>query len=218
MPLYSPRSAIPPKNRTKKPALKNMIKPFSEPFALFQDWMAEAERSEPNDANAMALSTAGADGYPTVRMVLLKHVDERGFVFYTNYESRKGLQLIANPRAALLFHWKSLKRQINIEGAIAPVEDSEADAYFASRDRSSRIGAWASKQSRPLAGRFELEKRIAEYVTKYPVGAVPRPPYWSGFRLTPERIEFWSDKPFRLHERNVYYREEDGWRNQMLFP
>ena len=194
----------------------------TDPFEVFAAWLAEAEASEVNDPNAMALSTVGPDGMPSCRMVLLKGHDAQGFVFYTNYESRKGRQLLATPKAALLFHWKSLRRQVRIEGAVAPVSDAEADAYFDSRAKQSQIGAWASQQSRPLEGRFELEKRVALFAAKYAVTKVPRPPHWSGFRLTPRLIEFWQDGAFRLHDRLVYSREEaaagDGWTTERLFP
>lgn len=199
----------------------------ADPLTIFAAWLAEAESAEPNDPNAMALSTVGTDGMPSCRMVLLKGYDRDGFVFYTNYESRKGRQLLATPKAALLFHWKSLRRQVRIEGTVAPVSDAEADEYFASRHKQSQIGAWASQQSRPLEGRFELEKRVALYAARYAIGAVPRPPYWSGFRLTPRLIEFWQDGAFRLHDRLVYTREEapaaeagasGGWTTERLYP
>ena len=192
--------------------------PISEPYEQFRRWFAEAEATEPNDPNAMAIASVGADGQPSVRMVLLKDADTRGFVFYTNYESRKGRQLQETRKAALLFHWKTLGRQVRVEGLVENVTDAEADAYFASRHRSSQIGAWASQQSRPLESRFELEKRVAAYAAKYAIGAVPRPPYWSGFRVVPDRIEFWENKPFRLHDRLVYSRAGDGWTTEKLYP
>ena len=194
----------------------------ADPLDIFAAWLVEAEAAEPNDPTAMALATVGEDGMPSCRMVLLKGYDAEGFVFYSNYESRKGRQLLATPKAALLFHWKSLRRQVRIEGAVAPVTAAEADAYFASRARQSQIGAWASQQSRPLEGRFELEKRVALFAAKHAIGAVPRPPYWSGFRLTPRHIEFWQDGAFRLHDRLVYTRgdpaEGGGWTTQRLYP
>jgi pyridoxamine 5'-phosphate oxidase len=191
-----------------------------DPIALFREWFAEAERQEPHDANAMTLATADAGGAPSARMVLLKGVEDGSFVFFTNFESRKGGELLANPQAALLFHWKSLGRQVRIEGPVAPVSDAEADAYFATRARTSRIGAWASQQSRPLAGRFELERRVAEFTAKFGIGDVPRPPHWSGFRVVPLRIEFWSQGNFRLHDRLEYRRAaaDQPWSTQYLYP
>jgi pyridoxamine 5'-phosphate oxidase len=180
--------------------------------------LRQASAKEPNDPNAMALATVGADGMPSLRMVLLKGRDERGFVFYTNQESRKGEQLQAQPKAALCLYWKSLKKQVRIEGEVEQVTAAEADDYFASRHRSSQIGAWASQQSRPLAGRFELEKRIAQFTAKFGLGAVPRPVHWSGFRVLPGRIEFWEERPFRLHDRLVYHRQGNGWRTERLYP
>jgi pyridoxamine 5'-phosphate oxidase len=192
--------------------------PNSEPFDLFHTWFAAAEAEEPNDPNAMALATVGANGQPSVRMVLLKDADPRGFVFYTNYESRKGRQLLETRKAAIVLHWKSLGRQVRAEGAVESVTEAEADAYFASRHKSSQIGAWASQQSRALESRFELEKRVAAFTAKYAIGAVPRPPYWSGFRLIPNYIEFWENKPFRLHDRLVYHRAGEGWTTEKLYP
>lgn len=192
-----------------------------DPIAQFAAWLAEAETSEPNDPTAMTLATADATGAPTARMVLLKGVDERGFVFYTNSESRKGMALNANPRAALVFHWKSLRRSVRVEGAVERVSEQEADAYFRSRPRDSRIGAWASDQSRPMHGRFDLEKRVAAYAARYAIGEIPRPPHWTGFRVIPARIEFWRERPFRLHERIVHHRHADGkpgWWTERLFP
>lgn len=190
------------------------------PLTIFGRWMQEAEASEPNDPNGMALATAGPDGLPDVRMVLLKGWDEAGFVFYTNKESAKGRELLANPQAALLLHWKSLRRQVRVRGTVTEVTEAEADAYFQSRPRDSRIGAWASEQSRPLPGRLALEKRVAEYALKFGLGAVPRPPYWTGFRVAPLHIEFWRDRPFRLHDRLVFARQdqESPWTSTRLYP
>jgi pyridoxamine 5'-phosphate oxidase len=196
-----------------------------EPFALFETWFAEAKAHEPNDPNAMALATVDADGLPNVRMTLLKGVDApgsdaRGFVFYTNFESAKGRELLTSQKAALCFHWKSLRRQVRLRGAISVVSDAEADAYFATRPRGSRLGAWASQQSRRLESRFALEKAVAAVTARYPIGDIPRPPYWSGFRVTPVEMEFWHDRPFRLHERVVFRRGEptEAWRKERLYP
>jgi pyridoxamine 5'-phosphate oxidase len=189
-----------------------------DPVAVFEAWMAEAAKSEPNDPNAVCLATATPDGRPSARMVLLKGVDPRGFVFYTNLESRKGGELAANPHAALCFHWKTLQRSVRVEGPVEPVSAEEADAYYASRARGSRIGAWASRQSRPLEGRWALEKAVAEHTVRFGIGEIPRPPFWSGFRLTPSRIELWRDMPFRLHERRVFHRAGPGWEMEMLYP
>jgi len=194
--------------------------PPADPLDLFADWYQDAWDHEINDPNAMALASVGADGMPSVRMVLLKGYDHDGFVFYTNLESRKGVHLREHPKAAFVMHWKSLRRQVRVEGHVSQVPDAEADAYFASRSRGSQIGAWASKQSRPLESRHALEKRVAEYTTRHAVGTVPRPPEWSGFRITPTRIEFWEEGRFRLHNRLVYEPDDDagGWTTTMLYP
>ncbi len=188
------------------------------PIDIFNQWFAEAEKSEPNDPTAMNLATADKNGRPSSRMVLLKGIDDRGFVFYTNLGSRKSQQLEENMAAALCFHWKSLRRQVRIEGLVETVSDAEADEYFDSRPRVSRIGAWASKQSQLLEGRWALEKRVAEYTAKFNIGHIPRPEFWSGYRVIPDLIEFWQDQPFRLHDRLVYHREGDIWKTENLFP
>ncbi len=191
-----------------------------EPFALFEQWLAEAKTKEINDPEAMALATVDSDGLPNVRMVLLKDFDSRGPVFYTNAESAKGRELLGARKAAALFHWKSLRRQVRIRGPVEVVDEAQSDAYFASRPRDSRIGAWASQQSRPLESRFALEKAVAKFAARYPVGDVPRPAYWKGFRIRPVQFEFWSDRPFRLHERIDFRRDapEGEWRKQRLYP
>lgn len=190
----------------------------TDPISLFAAWFAEAERSEPADPQAMALATVDAEGLPNIRMVLLKGFDADGFVFYTNLESAKGEELRANPRAALCFHWKSLGRQVRLRGPVAPVSDEEADAYFATRPRGSRIGAWASRQSRPLESRLALEKAVARYTAKFGVGEIPRPAHWSGFRLEPVAIEFWQNALFRLHDRIAFRRHGEGWTKERLYP
>lgn len=189
-----------------------------EPFGLFLDWLADARASEPNDANAMALSTADEDGLPDCRMVLLKGVDDRGFVFYSNRESAKGLQLAANPRAALLFHWKSLRRQVRVRGAVEPVTAAEADAYFAERARESRIGAWASAQSRPLDSRAALEAAVRDAEARFEGAEPSRPDYWTGWRVIPAQVEFWRDRAFRLHDRLQFTRDGVGWTKTRLYP
>lgn len=190
----------------------------TDPFQLFDEWFKEAVAKEPNDPNAMALSTVDADGLPDVRMVLLKDVDPAGFVFYTNLESAKGQELAGQPKAALLFHWKSLRRQVRVRGVVTPATAEEADAYFATRARPAQLGAWASAQSRTLPDRLALEKKIAEVGLRFGLGKVPRPPHWSGFRVVPESIEFWRDRPFRLHERLQFERAVGGWTTRRLFP
>jgi pyridoxamine 5'-phosphate oxidase len=211
MPVVSPPTA---------PHIVVMIREKSDPLALFGEWYEEAAKNEPNDPSAMSVATVGPDGTPSLRMVLLKGYDAEGFVFYTNTESRKGLHLRAQPKAALLFHWKSLRRQVRVRGLVEKVSAAEADAYFNSRPRDSRIGAWASAQSRPLEGRFALEASVAMYAAKYAIGPVPRPPHWSGFRVKPLSIEFWHDRPFRLHDRVVFRREkpEGAWNKAKLYP
>jgi pyridoxamine 5'-phosphate oxidase len=192
--------------------------PDGDPIALFEEWLRAAFKAEPNDANAMTLATVDAAGLPDARMVLLKGVDAGGFTFFTNTGSAKGLELAANPKAALVFHWKSLRRQVRLRGTVEPVSEAEADAYFATRARSAQIGAWASDQSRPLAGAHDLEKRIAQTGLRFGLGPVPRPPHWSGYRLRPQTIEFWRDRPFRLHERLVFERDGEAWGTRRLYP
>ena len=190
----------------------------SDPFQLFDEWFAEARASEPNDPEAMVLATATPDAIPSVRMVLLKGHGREGFSFYTNLDSRKGAELAANPRAALLFHWKSLRRQVRIEGPIKPVLDADADVYFATRARDSQIGAWASFQSRPLDSRATFERRCDEMRRRFDGNDVPRPPRWGGYRVKPELFEFWTDQPHRLHERRVFAQAADSWREGLLYP
>ena len=203
----------------RTPAMSNAATPpVADPFARFQEWFAEADAQEP-DANAMIVATVAPDGRPSTRAILLKGVDARGFVFYTNKQSRKAGELAANANIALLFYWKSLARQIRIEGTVESVTDAEADAYFASRPRISRLGAWASDQSRPLDARLTLEKRLAQYEAEYPGEEVPRPPHWHGYRVIPRSFEFWQNMPFRLHDRTTYTRTpDDGWAIGKLFP
>jgi pyridoxamine 5'-phosphate oxidase len=215
---------------THEPSLPEAPEPgdfagAGEPFVLFATWLKDAERHEPNDPNAMALATVDAAGRPNLRMVLLKAVDpagrpDRGFVFYTNFESAKGEELLANPSAALDFHWKSLRRQVRVRGSVSQVSPEEADAYFATRPRSAQIGAWASQQSRPLESRFALEKAVALAAARFHIGKVPRPPHWSGFRVTPLEIEFWHGRLSRLHERVVFRRAkpDEAWFKTRLYP
>jgi pyridoxamine 5'-phosphate oxidase len=189
-----------------------------DPIALFETWLGEALKREPNDGNAMTLATVDADGSPDARMVLLKGVDARGFLFFTHVTSAKGQQLAANPRAALVFHWKSLRRSVRVRGEVESVGEAEADAYFATRARSAQIGAWASDQSKPLPDPLALERRVAEMALKFGVSQPPRPPNWSGYRLAPQTLEFWRDRPFRLHERLLFTRAGEHWTTQRLFP
>ncbi|QRM54558.1 pyridoxamine 5'-phosphate oxidase [Sinorhizobium sp. BG8] len=192
----------------------------NEPYSLFGTWLEDAGRSEPNDPNAVALATVDASGLPNVRMVLLKDFGPEGFVFYTNFESQKGREILDTGKAAMCFHWKSLRRQVRVRGAVEVVSDEEADAYYATRPRGSRIGAWASKQSRPLESRFALEKAVAEYTARYAIGEIPRPSYWSGFRIVPVSIEFWHDRAFRLHDRIEFRKAEsgEGWTKVRMYP
>ena len=189
-----------------------------DPLDQFNVWFAEAAAQEPVNPDAAALATSGTDGRTSVRMVLVKSADKRGFVFYTNSESRKGVEMAENPWASLCFYWKSLLREVRVEGPVAQIGAAESDAYFETRPRASQIGAWASIQSRPMAGRFEFERRIAQFTAKYAVGAVPRPPFWNGYRIVPEKIEFWQERRFRLHDRILYSRSADGWTAERLYP
>ena len=189
-----------------------------DPIAQFKQWLADAQEAEHVNPNAMMLATSDKEGHPSARMVLMKDVDSRGFVFYTNLISRKGQELTSNPHAALVFYWKSLTRQVCVEGRIESVSARESDTYYHSRSRLSQIGAWASKQSQPLEGRFKLERRVAKYTAKFKIGTIPRPDFWSGFRLLPFAIEFWQEGAFRLHDRTLYKRTDDGWRLEKLYP
>ena len=194
------------------------IRELDDPLVLFHDWLCEAKDKEENDPTAACLATASADAIPSARMVLLKDANSDGFVFYTNLESRKGEDLLRNPQAALCFHWKSLRRQVRIEGNVTLVSATEGNEYFATRPRSAQIGAWASSQSKPLQTRFHLEKRVVEYTAKFGLSAIPRPEHWSGYRVAPKRIEFWRHGNFRLHDRLLYERNDTGWRREWLFP
>lgn len=225
--MSKPSDLIPPSPSAEDYAAKAASSPddaslfaTTDPFALFGEWLDEAKKKEPNDPNAMALATADAHGAPDVRMVLLKDVSGDGFVFFSNGESRKGMQLAANAQAALCFHWKSLRRQVRVSGKVQLASEEETDAYFATRAKDSQIGAWASEQSRPMEGRFELEKRIAMFAARYGLGKTPRPPHWKGWRIVPTRIEFWRDRPFRLHDRLEFTREGGGkpWLTRRLYP
>ncbi len=189
-----------------------------EPIKQIIDWLGAAEKKEPSDPGAMSIATVGANGRPSLRMVLLRGIDERGLVFYTNLSSGKAVEIRTNPWVALCLHWKSTDRQVRVEGRAELVSEAEADAYFASRDRESQIGAWASKQSQPLVGRFKLERRVARFAARYAISSVPRPEFWSGYRVVPERVEFWEKRPFRLHERTLYEREGDAWAVSRLYP
>ena len=190
----------------------------AEPIKQIIDWLSAAEKKEPSDPGAMSVATVGADGRPSVRMLLLRGIDERGLVFYTNLSSGKAVEIRTNPWVALCLHWKSTERQVRVEGRAELVSEAEADEYFASRDRESQIGAWASKQSQPLEGRFKLELRVARFAARYALSSVPRPQFWSGYRVVPERVEFWEKRPFRLHERTLYEREGDAWTVSRLYP
>jgi len=220
MTIPSPIPASPTEQDYAATAPEPPLPDGADPISLFTTWFEAAKAAEINDPNGMALATVDADGLPDVRMVLLKEFDARGFTFYTNTESAKGLELAAIPKAALLFHWKSLRRQVRLRGPVEIVTNAEADAYFASRARSSQIGCWASDQSRPIPDRLALEKRVAEYAVKFGVGRVPRPPHWTGYRVVPQVMEFWRDRPFRLHERLVFTKAapDASWAPSRLFP
>lgn len=215
------KSVIPPSPTAEAYAVdedQGEVFTLDEPLALFVEWFDLAKKREINDPNAMTLATVDAEGLPNARMVLLKDIDERGLSFFTNLESAKGTELRANPKAALVFHWKSIRRQVRFRGTVEPVSDAEADAYFATRAKGAQIGAWASPQSRPMEGRFALERRIAEETARHGLGKTPRPPHWSGYRLLPVEIEFWVNRPFRLHDRLQFKRTADGWMTVRLFP